>query len=183
MPRTIKKYANRRLYDTQASRHVTLDGIRQLVAAGEDVVVVDDTTGQDITRNILLQVIAEQEQGGRPILTADMLKQIIRFYGNPMQELMAGYLERSVQLFLSQQKTLQDQIQKTFGMGPMNPLGMSPLGGLQDLANRNLEAWSQMQKSFLDMVAPRAGAGTPAGDREPAARDNGHGKDHAKDKE
>lgn len=170
MPRTIKKYANRRLYDTQASRHVTLDGIRQLVAAGEDVVVVDDTTGQDITRNILLQVIAEQEQGGRPILTADMLKQIIRFYGNPLQELMAGYLERSVQLFLTQQKTLQDQIQKTFGMGPM---GMTPLGGLQDLAAKNLEAWSQMQKSFLDMLTPRPGA--PSGDREPPG--------HAKDKE
>ena len=181
MPRTIKKYANRRLYDTQASRHVTLDGIRQLVASGEDVVVVDDTTGNDITRNILLQVIAEQEQGGRPILTADMLKQIIRFYGNPMQELMAGYLERSVQLFLSQQKTLQDQIQKTFGMGPMGmgPMGMTPLGGLQDLAAKNLEAWSQMQKTFLDMLAPRPGA--PSGDREPA----GHGKEpgHASDKE
>ena len=154
MARTIKKYANRRLYDTEASRHVTLEGIRQLVAGGEDVVVVDDTTGQDITRSILLQVIAEQEQGGRPILSADMLKQIIRFYGNPMQELMAGYLERSVQLFMTQQKSLQDQIQKTLGMAP---LGMPPLGGLQDLAARNLEAWSQMQKSFLDMLAPRPG--------------------------
>ena len=86
MPRTIKKYANRRLYDTEASRHVTLDGIRQLVAGGEDVMVIDDTSGQDITRSILLQVISEQEQGGRPILSAEMLKQIIRFYGNPMQE-------------------------------------------------------------------------------------------------
>jgi polyhydroxyalkanoate synthesis repressor PhaR len=159
MARTIKKYANRRLYDTEASRHVTLDGIRQLVAGGEDVVVVDDTTGQDITRSILLQVIAEQEQGGRPILSADMLKQIIRFYGNPMQELMAGYLERSVSLFLTQQKTLQDQIQKT--------LGMTPLGGMQNLAARNLEAWNQMQKSFLDMFTPR-GPDKPAdGDDKP----------------
>ena len=72
MPRTVKKYANRRLYDTEASRHVTLDGIRQLVAGGEDVVVIDDTTGEDITRSILLQVIAEQEQGGRPILSAEI---------------------------------------------------------------------------------------------------------------
>ena len=118
MPRTIKKYANRRLYDTEASRHVTLDGIRQLVASGEDVVVMDDTTGQDITRSILLQVISEQEQGGRPILSAEMLKHIIRFYGNPLQELMGGYLERSVEVFMSQQKVLQDQIQKTMGMTP-----------------------------------------------------------------
>mgnify|MGYP003400354821 CR=1 FL=1 len=94
MPRTIKKYANRRLYDTEASRHVTLDGIRQLVAGGEDVVVIDDTTGQDITRSILLQVIAEQEQGGRPILSAGMLRHIIRFYGNPMQEFMASLARR-----------------------------------------------------------------------------------------
>lgn len=149
MPRTIKKYANRRLYDTQASRHVTLDGIRQLVAAGEDVVVVDDTTGQDITRSILLQVISEQEQGGRPILSADMLKQIIRFYGNPLQELMAGYLERSVEVFLNQQKTLQDQIQKS--------LGMTPFASMQGLAARNVEAWNQWQRTFLDMLTPKPG--------------------------
>jgi polyhydroxyalkanoate synthesis repressor PhaR len=163
MARTIKKYANRRLYDTEASRHVTLDGIRQLVASGEDVTVVDDTTGQDITRSILLQVIAEQEQGGRPILSADMLKQIIRFYGNPMQELMAGYLERSVQIFLSQQQVLQDQIQKTLGMTPM---GMPPLGGFQNLAARNMEAWNQMQKSFLEMMTPRTGGKPGAGSDE-----------------
>ena len=179
--RLIKKYANRRLYDASQSRHITLDDIRGLIVKGEKIRVVEDKTGQDITRHILLQVIAEQEQGGRPILTADMLKQIIRFYGNPLQELMAGYLERSVQLFLTQQKTLQDQIQKTFAMGPLNPLGMPPLGGLQDLATKNLEAWSQMQKSFLDMLAPRPGSGAAGADREPP----GHGKDkdHGKDKE
>ena len=110
------------------------------------------TSGQDITRNILLQVIAEQEQGGRPILSADMLKHIIRFYGNPLQELMGGYLERSVEIFMSQQRTLQDQIQKT--------MGMTPFGTMQSLAQKNLEAWGQLQKSFLDMMAPRTGAGT-----------------------
>jgi polyhydroxyalkanoate synthesis repressor PhaR len=167
MARTIKKYANRRLYDTEASRHVTLEGIRQLVASGEDVAVVDDTTGQDITRSILLQVIAEQEQGGRPILSADMLKQIIRFYGNPMQELMAGYLERSVQIFTSQQQVLQDQIQKTLGMTPM---GMPPMGGFQNLAARNLEAWNQMQKSFLEMLTPRNPDQSPGGSDENAKK-------------
>jgi polyhydroxyalkanoate synthesis repressor PhaR len=154
MPRTIKKYANRRLYDTEASRHVTLDGIRQLVASGEDVVVIDDTSGQDITRSILLQVISEQEQGGRPILSAEMLKQIIRFYGNPLQELMGGYLERSVEVFMSQQKALQDQIQKT--------MGIAPFGNLQSLAQKNLETWTQLQKSFVDMLVPRAGTPGPA---------------------
>lgn len=157
MPRTIKKYANRRLYDTEASRHVTLDGIRQLVAGGEDVVVIDDTSGQDITRSILLQVISEQEQGGRPILSADMLKHIIRFYGNPLQEMMGGYLERSVEMFMSQQKTLQEQIQKT--------MGMTPFGTMQSLAQKNMETWGQLQKTFLDMLTPRGGAaGTPPSD-------------------
>jgi polyhydroxyalkanoate synthesis repressor PhaR len=148
MPRTIKKYANRRLYDTEASRHVTLEGIRQLVASGEDVEVLDDTSGEDITRNILLQVLAEQEQGGRPILSTEMLKHIIRFYGNPLQELMASYLERSTEAFLGQQKVLQDQIQKT--------LGLTPFGSMQNLAQQNLEAWSRMQKTFLEMMASGA---------------------------
>jgi polyhydroxyalkanoate synthesis repressor PhaR len=162
MPRTIKKYANRRLYDTEASRHVTLEGIRQLVASGEDVVVLEDTTGQDITRSILLQVIAEQEQGGRPILSAEMLKHIIRFYGNPLQELMGGYLERSVEMFMNQQKTLQDQIQKT--------MGMTPFGGMQSMAQKNLEAWTQLQKSFLDMLTPSPGEAPPASKGEDPSR-------------
>jgi polyhydroxyalkanoate synthesis repressor PhaR len=147
MPRTIKKYANRRLYDTQASRHVTLNGIRELVASGEDVVVMDDTSGEDITRSILLQVISEQEQGGRPILSAEMLKHIIRFYGNPLQELMGGYLERSMEGFMNQQKILQDQIQKT--------MGATSSGTMQSIAQKNVEAWTQLQKSFLDMLNPR----------------------------
>ena len=157
MPRTVKKYANRRLYDTEASRHVTLDGIRQLVAGGEDVVVIDDTTGEDITRSILLQVISEQEQGGRPILSAEMLRHIIRFYGNPLQELMGGYLERSLDVFMKQQKSLQDQIQKSMGALPlcMTPPHLSPLGSMQDMAAKNIEAWTRMQKTFLDMMMPR----------------------------
>ena len=102
MPRTIKKYANRRLYDTEASRHVTLDGIRQIVARGEDVVVIEDTTGQDITRNILLQVICEQEQSGRPLLSAGILRQLIRVHGQPQEEALVSHLERSVATFASQ---------------------------------------------------------------------------------
>lgn len=144
MARTIKKYANRRLYDTQASRHVTLEGIRQLVVEGEDIVVVDDTTGQDITRSILLQVISEQEQDGRPILSAGMLRHIIRFYGNPMQEFMAQYLESSVEAFLNQQKGMQDQFRDL--------LAQTPMATLQGMAARNLGAWADMQKAFLDAM-------------------------------
>lgn len=145
MPRTIKKYANRRLYDTHASKHVTLDGIRQLVVDGEDIVVTDDTTGQDITRSILLQVIAEQEQAGKPILSAGMLRHIIRFYGNPLQEFMAQYLESSVEAFLNQQKGMQDQFRDL--------LAKTPMVTMQGMAARNLGMWADMQKAFLDTMA------------------------------
>lgn len=144
MPRTIKKYANRRLYDTHASKHVTLEGIRQLVVDGEELVVVDDTTGQDITRSILLQVISEQEQGGRPILSAGMLRHIIRFYGNPMQEFMAQFLESSVESFLNQQKTMQDQFR--------DMLARTPMATMQNMAAQNLGAWADMQKAFFDAM-------------------------------
>lgn len=147
MPRVIKKYANRRLYDTAASRHVTLEAVRQLIVEGEDVVVRDDATGDDITRNILLQIIAEQEQGGQPVLSTDMLKQIIRFYGNPLQEFMARYLEQSMQAFLRQQQAIQKQFQQALQMGP----GAS----LQDAAKENLELWQQMQQAFLDAMKPQ----------------------------
>lgn len=144
MSRTIKKYANRRLYDTHSSKHVTLDGIRQLVVDGEDVVVIDDTTGLDITRSILLQVISEQEQNGRPILSAGMLRHVIRFYGDPMQELMAQYLESSVEAFLNQQKSLQQQFRDLVANTPMMTL--------QNLVVRNLGAWAELQKAFLDAM-------------------------------
>jgi polyhydroxyalkanoate synthesis repressor PhaR len=149
MPRTIKKYANRRLYDTHASKHVTLDGIRQLVVDGEDIVVIDDTNGQDITRSILLQVIAEQEQAGRPILSAGMLRHIIRFYGNPLQEFMAQYLESSVEAFLNQQKGMQDQFRDI--------LARTPMTTMQGMAARNLGLWADMQKAFLDAMAAGQG--------------------------
>lgn len=144
MPRTIKKYANRRLYDTTASRHVTLEGIRQLVAAGEEIAVIDDTSGEDITRNVLMQIIAEQEQGGRPILSTDMLMQIIRFYGNPMQGMMTQFLEQSVEAFMDQQKVWQDQFREA--------MSNTPLAAMQNMAARNLEMWNEFQKSMLEAM-------------------------------
>lgn len=146
MPRIIKKYANRRLYDTEASRHVTLDGLRRLVVEGEDIEVIDDTNGEDITRTILLQVISEQEQGGRPILSAEMLKQIIRFYGNPMQDFMGQYLEQSVNTFLSQQRAMQEQVKRAFSG--------TPFTAVQDIASKNLELWSSMQEAMMRSFQP-----------------------------
>ena len=94
--RLIRKYANRRLYDAQDSRHVTVDDLRKLVAAGEHLKVVDDKSGEDLTRSILLQIIASQEQFGTPVLSTQLLEAIIRFYGNPIQQRLTTYLERSI---------------------------------------------------------------------------------------
>lgn len=148
MPRTIKKYANRRLYDTTASQHVTLQDIRELVANGEEIAVVDDTSGEDITRHVLLQILAEQEQGGQPILSTEMLMQIIRFYGNPMQGLMTQFLDQSVASFTQQQQQWQQQFQ--------DAMSKTPMGVMQSMADRNIEAWSDFQKQMLDamMVGP-----------------------------
>ena len=145
--RLIKKYANRRLYDASQSRHITLDDIRGLIVKGEKIRVVEDKTGQDITRHILLQVIAEQEQFGRPILSTTVLESIIRFYGNPMQGFLAGFLEKSVDTFLHQQESLQAQISKI--------VAHTPLATVADLTRQNIEALSKVQESMLNAILPK----------------------------
>jgi len=123
--RLIKKYPNRRLYDTQTSTYVTLSDIKNLVMAGEAFKVVDAKTEDDLTRSILLQIILEEEAGGSPVFSTQMLSQIIRFYGNSMQGLMGNYLEKTMQSFVDIHNKLGDQSK---GMGA----GSSP------------EAWAQM---------------------------------------
>ena len=102
--RLIKKYANRRLYDASQSRHIRLDDVRNLVVAGTRVKVIEDKTNADITRLILLQVIADQEQFGRPILSTPLLEALIRFYGNSLESFLSSYLEKSVETFMHEQK-------------------------------------------------------------------------------
>src|ERR1700756_339300 len=101
-PRTIKKYPNRRLYDTVESRYITLADIRRLVIERIDFVVIDKKSQADITRSILLQVIAEQEQVGEPLMSRDFLSQVIRSYGDAMRSMVGSYLEQSLKLFASQ---------------------------------------------------------------------------------
>jgi polyhydroxyalkanoate synthesis repressor PhaR len=101
--RIIKKYANRRLYDPTLSRHVTLEDVRGLIVQGEKIRVVEDKTGEDITRLILLHVIAEQEQFGEPMLSTHLLESIIRLYGNALQAYMSRHLEQSVEQFMNEQ--------------------------------------------------------------------------------
>ena len=103
-PRVIKKYPNRRLYDTDTSRYITLAEVKRLVMDNESFVVRDVKTGEDLTRNILLQIILEEEAGGSPMFTAPVLASMIRFYGNSMQGLMGGYLEKNMQSLMDLQQ-------------------------------------------------------------------------------
>jgi polyhydroxyalkanoate synthesis repressor PhaR len=155
--RLIKKYANRRLYDASQSRHITLADIRALIVKGERVRVVEDKTGEDITRHILLQVIAEQEQFGRPILSTKVLEAIVRVYGNGMQGMLASFLERSIEIFLVQQEALQAQISKV--------VANTPLSSVADAARSNLEAWSKLQDNMLKAFLGRR-SDSPRGEDE-----------------
>lgn len=134
--RILRKYSNRRLYDTSRSCYVTLEDVKELVLGGEAFQVQDSKTGQDLTRNILLQIIAEQEaEGHGTLLTNQVLQQLIRFYGDPMQGMMSQYLEQSISAFLDHQDRIRDQM-KTM-MGAANPLNM-----MSRMADQNMAMWN-----------------------------------------
>src|SRR6476620_682350 len=113
--RLITKYPNRRLYDTKTSSYITLADVKQMVLKQEEFQVVDAKSGDDLTRAILLQIILEEESGGVPMFTSDLLSQMIRSYGNAMQGMMGSYLERNLRAFQDIQKALQDQSQRMYG--------------------------------------------------------------------
>lgn len=113
--RLIKKYPNRRLYDTRTSSYITLTDVKDLVLANDDFQVVDAKTGDDLTRGILLQIILEEEAGGAPMFTSDLLSHMIRFYGNAMQGMMGKYLENNIKAFTDMQMKLQDQARSIYG--------------------------------------------------------------------
>jgi polyhydroxyalkanoate synthesis repressor PhaR len=159
--RLIKKYANRRLYDASQSRHITLDDIRSMVVAGQRVKVVEDKTNEDITRLILLQVIADQEQFGRPILSTPLLESLIRFYGNSLQSFLSAYLEKSVETFMHQQDVVQAQLARM--------VGSAPLSTMTELTRQNIELWARMQESMLAAFTPQREAKNNGKDAEDEA--------------
>ena len=115
MARIIKKYPNRRLYDTETSAYITLADVKQFVLDIQEFKVLDARSGEDLTRSILLQIILEEESGGLPMFSADMLSNIIRYYGHSMQGLMGNYLERSIGAFHEAQKKFQEQTKTLYG--------------------------------------------------------------------
>ena len=140
-PRVIKKYPNRRLYDTVESRYITLGDIRRLVVERIDFVVIDKKTQADITRSILLQVIAEQEHAGEPVMSRDFLSQVIRTYGGQMQNVVGSYLEQSLKLFNSQQREMRDRVRSV--------VGTDPVDAVAQVAQKNFQRWRAVQDDIF----------------------------------
>jgi polyhydroxyalkanoate synthesis repressor PhaR len=160
--RILKKYPNRRLYDTQLSSYITLADVKAMVLSGEHFEVRDAKSGEDLTRAILLQIILEEETGGVPIFSAQMLAQIIRFYGHAMQGMMGSYLEKNLQTFTDIQNRLAEQSKGLYDPAKQSPEmwtqflnGQAPV--VQGLMGNYLDQSRQM---FLQMQEQMAKAGT-----------------------
>ncbi|MCW5699566.1 MAG: polyhydroxyalkanoate synthesis repressor PhaR, partial [Rhodospirillales bacterium] len=128
---TIKKYANRRLYNTATSSYVTLDNLATMVKAGADFVVYDAKSGEDITRSVLTHIIVEEESKGQKLLPVSFLRHLISFYGDSLQVLVPRYLEHTMQAFVRNQEQMRDYIRSTFG-------GIVPFGQLEEMSKQNL---------------------------------------------
>ncbi len=180
--RVIKKYPNRRLYDTTASTYITLADVKVLVLEHIPFRAIDAKTNEDLTRSILLQIILEEESGGVPMFSSDMLSQIIRFYGHAMQGMMGNYLEKNIQTFIDMQQRLKEQSRTLYGDNALvNPDAWSQfvkmqgptiqglMGSyLEQSANMFLEMQQQLQKQtrslFGNFPFPNLTPGNAAGD-------------------
>jgi polyhydroxyalkanoate synthesis repressor PhaR len=164
-PTTIKKYANRRLYNTGTSTYVTLEDLAAMVKQGEDFLVYDAKTGDDITRSVLAQIIFEQEnKAGQNLLPTTFLRQLIRFYGDSMQMVVPKYLEQSIDTLTREQEKFRKQIADTFSGTPFAPL--------EEQVRRNMELFQQTFSMFKPF-APGLGGTVPEGGKalEPAAEE------------
>jgi polyhydroxyalkanoate synthesis repressor PhaR len=160
-PRVIKKYPNRRLYDTVESRYITLADIRRLVMDKVEFVVIDKKSQDDITRSILLQVIAEQEHAGEPLMSQDFLSQVIRSYGGAMQSYVGAYLEQSLKLLSSQQQQIREHMR--------GAMGADAYDSIASLTQKNLERWRTVQEDIFKAMGGSASASShsPDADDEP----------------
>jgi polyhydroxyalkanoate synthesis repressor PhaR len=179
--RLIKKYPNRRLYDTKTSSYITLADVKQMVLKQEEFQVVDAKSGDDLTRQILLQIILEEESGGAPMFTSDLLSQMIRSYGNAMQGMMGSYLERNMRAFQDIQKALQEQSQRVVGDNSragqelwaqfMNLQGPAMQSLMQAYMEQSQKMFSQfqdqMQSQARNMFSGMNFPGFPQGKKDP----------------
>lgn len=160
-PVTIKKYANRRLYNTGTSTYVTLEDLATMVKEGEDFVVYDAKSGEDITRSVLAQIIFEQEnKQGQNLLPTTFLRQLIRFYGDSMQMLVPRFLEASIDTFTRDQEKFRQQMSQAFGAG--TAFTGTPFGAMEEQVRRNMELFERTFSMFQPFQ-PRKdeGGGSP----------------------
>jgi polyhydroxyalkanoate synthesis repressor PhaR len=143
-PRVIRKYPNRRLYDTVESRYVTLADVRRLVVDRVDFVVLDRKSQQDITRSILLQVIAEQEGAGESLMSRDFLSQVIRTYGSGLHDFVGRYLDESIQQFAREQRELREKFK--------NVVGIDPVETVTAVAQKNYQRWKALQEEVFNRI-------------------------------
>ncbi len=176
-PTVIKKYANRRLYHTGTSTYVTLEDLARMVKAGEDFVVTDAKTGEDITRAVLGQIIFEQEGRGQHLLPIAFLRQLIRFYGDSMQTVLPSYLESALAAFARNQDQLREQMARAFKG--------DALGLIEEQTRRNMEMFSEAMRLWV----PFAGgfgerpAAQPGNSSEPAGAEAGNSRGESKGKQ
>ncbi len=165
-PVTIKKYANRRLYNTGTSTYVTLEDLAAMVKTGEDFVVYDAKTGEDITRSVLTQIIFEQEnKEGQNLLPIAFLRQLIRFYGDSMQMLVPRYLEVSIESLTREQEKFRQQMAQAFGVGAFT--------SLEEQVRRNMEMFERAFTMFAPFARRESGAARPRQRRRNRRRNRG----------
>ncbi len=155
----IKKYANRRLYNTAASSYVTLDHLSEMVREGVDFVVQDAKSGEDITRSVLTQIIFEQESRGQNLLPVEFLRRLIRFYGDSMQAFLPAYLNMSMESFSKGQDQMREQFTRTFA-------GRTPIAAFEEQAQRNMAMFQQALSMWSPFVGGSAPPKAAAGDDE-----------------
>jgi polyhydroxyalkanoate synthesis repressor PhaR len=163
-PVVVKKYANRRLYNTESSSYITLENLAEMVRAGRDFVVYDAKTGDDITRGVLTQIIVEEEGKGHNLLPTNFLRQLIGFYGGAMQGVVPGYLDQAMKSFTQHQEQVQAAMKKT--VGSMSSL--FPFGNMEEIGRQNL-AMIDRAFSLFNPFKPGSEAGAPPED---AGREN-----------
>lgn len=142
--RLIKKYPNRRLYDTEESKYIKLTQVRDLIMQDIPFKVVDSQSNEDITRNILLQIILEQESESNPLFSNENLQHFIQYYSDNTRQGFSGFMEQSLNFFHEQQEMMQSQMKDMMGMNPMKYWS--------DMGEKNMEMWKDMQKEFLNMA-------------------------------
>jgi len=168
----IKKYANRRLYNTGTSTYVTLEDLAKMVKKGEEFKVQDAKTGEDITHAVLTQIIFEQEsKTGNTLLPTSFLRQLISYYGDQMQMVVPTFLEHSMQAFTDQQVQMRDQMTRAFGDTPLSKNFHAPMQLMEEQVRRNTDLFRQAMQMFTPFAAPTPPPPPQAAPRKPENRD------------